>query len=221
MSVSATALRKLAALGLSGDQMAGVLDLLASVSEDEDKRKEAARERTRRSREKAGRNVTVTQPKRDEMRDGSHGGMTRVEDKTSNLDIEPQKEEQKEGNALSREFADFWTAYPHKVGKPKAKVAFIAARKRASFEALMAGLHRYIAAKPADRAWLNPATFFTQDRWDDQPANVVPMARGSPNQMQDFISSVITRLDDADAITSAQIERYPTAPRRLSGNVSG
>jgi uncharacterized protein YdaU (DUF1376 family) len=45
--------------------------------------------------------------------------------------------------------------------------------------------------------------------------------RGSPRPVNDLISSMISQMDQADAVSSAQIERYPTAPRRLSGNVSG
>lgn len=72
---------------------------------------------------------------------------------------------------FEREFSEtFWPAYPNKVGKPKAFKAFVAARKFAAMPAIMAGLSRYVDAKPHDRQWLNPATFLNQERWADQPA---------------------------------------------------
>lgn len=92
----------------------------------------------------------------------------------------PEEEEQETSrkkkeneNALSREFAEtFWPAYPNKVGKPKAEQSFAAARKKHPLETIMAGLRCYVAGKPPDRQWLNPATFLNQARFLDQPAAV-------------------------------------------------
>ena len=78
------------------------------------------------------------------------------------------KEERLEIVALgAREFAVFWSAYPHKVGKRAALKSFAAARRRALPEVIMAGLARY-ASKTDDRPWCNPATWLNQDRWEDQ-----------------------------------------------------
>lgn len=60
MTVSSSALRKLAALNLSAEQMAGVLEILADTSEADEARRAAQRERTRRHREKRDCNVTET-----------------------------------------------------------------------------------------------------------------------------------------------------------------
>jgi hypothetical protein len=85
----------------------------------------------------------------------------------------PEKKETRE-DALSYdfEFADFWNLWPNKVGKPAALKAFVGARKRAGLDAIVNGVFAYIRDKPPDRAWLNPATFLNQNRWDDQPAQV-------------------------------------------------
>lgn len=79
----------------------------------------------------------------------------------------------------SGEFAEFWSAYPHKVGKRDAEKAFAKARTRASFDAIMAGLRRY-AAKTDDRPWCNPATFLNQDRWEDAPSEAPQHRQGQP-----------------------------------------
>lgn len=68
---------------------------------------------------------------------------------------------------------DFWPKYPNKVGKPAAAKAFEKVWRDAGGDVgpIMAGLERYIRDKPADRPWLNPATFLNQRRFDDEPAS--------------------------------------------------
>lgn len=72
-------------------------------------------------------------------------------------------------------FDEFWSRYPHKVGKADAKAKFDRIRKsgRADFDDLIRGLDRYIVTKPFDRPWCNPATWLNQGRWDDEPAQQV------------------------------------------------
>jgi len=61
MSITSSALRRLATLNLSSEQMAGVLDILADVEAVDEARKAGQRERVRRHREKERySNVTVT-----------------------------------------------------------------------------------------------------------------------------------------------------------------
>lgn len=191
--------------------MAVVVAYEAEQADALSQRRKADADRQARKRERdLSRDVTLRH--RDRSLTGA--GDAPVDDKTSNSEIEPQQEER---NALAREFDDFWAEYPNKVGKPKAKAAFLAARKRGTpFAAIMAGLARYVASKPVDRAWLNPATFFNQDRWDDQPAKVIPMARGSPAPVFNLIDGLIGQMDEADANTSAEIEGNQAAPLRLS-----
>jgi len=79
--------------------------------------------------------------------------------------------------ALGREFAEFYAAYPHKVGKRAAATAFERARRRVPMAEIMAGLARY-ASKTDDRPWCNPATWLNQDRCHDQPG---PAQEGNGN----------------------------------------
>jgi hypothetical protein len=64
---------------------------------------------------------------------------------------------------------EFWNAYPHRVGKPAARLKWPKALEKAGLADILTGLQRYIHDKPADREWLNPATFLHQERWTDQP----------------------------------------------------
>lgn len=81
----------------------------------------------------------------------------------------------------------FWPAYPHKVGKPKALKAFLAAREVAALDAIMDGLARYVRGKPPDQRWLNPANFLEDERWNDEPA---PQPTG-PARPHDAIYSAL------------------------------
>lgn len=96
------------------------------------------------------------------------------------------------------EFHDnFWPKYPNKVGKPDAERAFAKARRRASLDAILAGLDAYVH-KTDDRPWCNPATWLNQDRWNDQPAVVVPTSRGPPKSAaQQHREAVQHELDKA------------------------
>ncbi|BAV45290.1 Uncharacterized protein MLTONO_0387 [Mesorhizobium loti] len=66
-------------------------------------------------------------------------------------------------------FEAWWSGYPEKVGKGAARKAFDQALRKASIEVLICGVERYIATKPADRAWCHPSTWLNQERWLDQP----------------------------------------------------
>jgi hypothetical protein len=88
------------------------------------------------------------------------------------------REQGKEGKGTGKraresadpQFEEFYSAYPHKVGRAIAMKAFESARKRAAFDEIMVGLRAYIEGKPPDREWCNPSTWLNQDRWLDKPA---------------------------------------------------
>lgn len=83
------------------------------------------------------------------------------------------------GGSPPPEFDRWYFFYPNKVGRGQAEKAFVAARKLASLEELIAGVQRY-AAKTDDRPWQNPATWLRGKGWLDEPVAVVATARGSP-----------------------------------------
>lgn len=74
--------------------------------------------------------------------------------------------------------AEFWPRYPHKVGKPTAQRSFekLWRELHGNISTVIAGLERYCLDKPADRPWLNPATFLNQRRFEDQPASSLGVA---------------------------------------------
>lgn len=92
----------------------------------------------------------------------------------------------------------FWSVYPNKVGKGDAlaKLDRIRKGRRVSFDKLMSGLDAYIASKPPDRQWCNPATWLNQGRWDDEPSIAAPQRTAWPEQRQHELAGAFDRLKD-------------------------
>jgi hypothetical protein len=157
----------LAEAKMTVEQIGVVMRILAEAEDAmkvaEEARKSVARERVQRWREK--QKDAVTLPK--------HNGnatvrLTRVEGSSSKKDISG-KEESKN---LSHEFeSEIWPSYPLKLGKPNALKAYIAARQRASFETIRAGVVRYAAERAGqDKKYTKQAQgWFSRDGWDDEP----------------------------------------------------
>lgn len=187
----------------SAEQIGAVVK--AALAREEAKRAEAREKAKRRKAEQRkrdadaremSRNVTVT------TRDSQGQPSPPTPDKERTKEINPTPTPVGIPSARTREaeFNIVWAAYPHKVGKRDALKAFHAARHRASFDAILAGVERY-AAKTDDRPWCNPSTFFNQDRWEDQPAEPpAPTARGSP-------AAVNGKRTALDAIAARQAAR--------------
>lgn len=195
MSVIASALKHMLAAGMAHEDIVrAVADMEAAAAP----MKSARQLRNARYYEARKASEKRLNASNSDVSDDSvlNASRTHVEDKTSNSEIEPQEENKKRAKALSPEFDEFWTEYPNKVGKPKALVSFNAARSRATHAEIMDGLRRYIAGKPVDRPWLNPATFLNQDRFNDQPATVTPVARGSPAFQAPSMSELIRAVKD-------------------------
>lgn len=180
---------------------------------DQRRKSDAERQARKRDRDAQSRDITLRHSDRFLTGEPAH-----VEDKTLTSEIEPQKEEKKETReiALSSGFDKFWDAYPNKVGKPKARSSFDTAMRRADLDAIMAGLARYVASKPEDRAWLNPTTFLNQDRWSDQPA---PMARHGPSpRINPTLEAARNLMDKLNAVPSEIEGNHPPPRLMVVGN---
>lgn len=92
----------------------------------------------------------------------------------SSPEEEIEKEENKKENENKTRESEhrFWAIYPHKVGKAPALKALSSALRKASIEEICAGVERYVATKPPDRQWCNPATWLNQERWLDMPSAI-------------------------------------------------
>jgi hypothetical protein len=71
-------------------------------------------------------------------------------------------------------FDTFWDAWPSetKVKKPRARMAYARALKKASADAILAGLERYKRTKPDWQNWAHPASWLNDERWSDEPVRV-------------------------------------------------
>ena len=93
-----------------------------------------------------------------------------------------------ERDARKRAFDRFWNAWPNRVGKPAAERSF--AKVADELDAILAGVAAYVRDKPADRPWLNPATFLNQRRWEDAPASVALATRPAAAPRPSFIRTL-------------------------------
>ena len=93
---------------------------------------------------------------------------------------------------------EFYPDWPNKVGRAAAERAGVALyrKRRGDMTAVIAGRDRYIREKPADRPWLNPATFLNQERFDDRPA-APPARAGPPPRSSDGQTNVLRRISEA------------------------
>jgi hypothetical protein len=173
VSLTADALRKLAALRLDADQMAGVLDVLADMQSVEEERKAKQRERTRKHREQRDCNVTETSPSR-------YGDVTAP---SPSLAKEIPPRPPKENSTLTPSpslldsagdaFERFRRAYPRRSGPWKpAKQKFIGlVRSGEDAEEIIRGAEEFARLKAeADPQFIPmPATWLNQERWKDPP----------------------------------------------------
>lgn len=214
MSLPNAVLDEMLASGCTAEQIARAVKASNAEAEERKARKralDADRKRRQRERETEAMSRSVTRT----ARDGADTSLTRVEDKPLTQKIEPQVKKESARDALRSEFEEFWTAWPNRVGKPKALAAFRAARKRAELDAILSGVRRYVLTKPLDRPWLNPATFLNQDRWADQPA-APPQARAGPERkpnIKDFFSALGTENADRPKPPETNVFLLPAAAR--------
>ena len=83
----------------------------------------------------------------------------------------------------SNGFARFWEAYPEKVGKRAAELAYDRALRRIAGpdppSVILAGVDRAKASRKWSQGFVpNPATWLNQDRWNDEPD---PSSCGQPD----------------------------------------
>ncbi len=196
--IPTNALASLATIGLTTEQASAVADMLRAV--EDATRAEAnsaidarrASDRARKERQRHGKSRDIT---------GQH--VTERDTPLPNREVSPTPPLEinptpttllRSVSVSAREAFDrFWSVWPNKVGRPSAERSF--AKVAAEVDAIVCGVAAYVRDKPADRPWLNPATFLNQRRWEDRPAAPPCGARAGPN------GSKQSRLDrDADYI---------------------
>lgn len=74
-------------------------------------------------------------------------------------------------HSASERFDEFWSAYPRKVGKQKARSKFTAACRRATADDVIAGAHRLARDPNLPEAQFvpHPTTWLERDGWEDEP----------------------------------------------------
>ena len=109
--------------------------------------------------------------------------------KNSNNTNNKKTKNTKKTKQLEKEFEEqFWPGCPNKIGKGKAREAFVKARKGADLAAIIAGLPTYVAYEDGRRGQegyrpLLPSTWLNQERWGDSPVQTGNGNIGSSNAM--------------------------------------
>ena len=225
MTIPQDVMVDLATIGLTPEQARAVASMLTRVEQatasESEEGKEKARARWRKWKESQPANVSKRLQTTANVSKRLVGGDVRVEDKTSNLEIEPQKEERKQ-DAPARDVSDFKAELSELDADHLNALIKHRRSKRAAVTGLAAKLFRGAADDCGlslsqavetciERNWIT-----LKPEWLNKP-----QARGSPRPVDDLIGSLLGKMENVNAVSSAQIERYPTATRRLSGNVSG
>lgn len=133
---------------------------------------------------------------------GKQGGNPSLLNPTLNPDDNPSLA----SGSWHLEFEKWYERYPHKIGRGAAEKSFLRARETASLESLCKGLEHYIASKPADRPWCNPATWLNQQRWLDRPADGGP-AQASQENIERTWTSLLEREARDGQWTSTRVQK--------------
>lgn len=193
--ITSEALRKLAALGLDGEQLNGVLDILADVQRADEERRAAQRSRTQKSRDKSRYgNVTVTQEERDNTvtsppPPSPNDVLPNPEKPECNLTPSPTPYSPPPPAVISgwpRDWFElFYARYPRRQGRQDAAKAAKAVERMpgVSFAMVDAGLSRLIDSDPDPQFVPLPATWLRGRRWEDEaPAGRIRSGRSPPPQ---------------------------------------
>lgn len=232
MSIPAAVLVQMATLGLDREQAEAVASMLAAVEEatrsEGDAGKEKARARWRRWRESHPR--TNDEQRLQTLANGSQRlvrGDARVDDKTSNLEIEPQVK--KEGDALTRDALDAYAAMAGRSGLAVPRVVTSGRRTRLQAVVREHGLPAFLEAVAKvgassfccgvnDRGWKADLDFILQAKsftkileghYDDRK----PVAREGPVAKPATIHELLRdrRQEFAD-----HVEPTPNGPRLIA-----
>jgi hypothetical protein len=203
-------LAPLIAAGVPGEVILATVKAFEDQQTDStEKGKEKARARWRKWKDNQPTNVSKRLP----TTANASNLLVRVEDSSSKKDISG-KEESKN---LSHEFeTEFWPAYPRKVGKPAALKAYLAARKRSSFEAVMAGVRRYAQERAGEDAQFTkyPQGWLSGDHWNDEPT-----PRQAPRPHSTASPPPGKRMNAVEANLARRIRRNePEGGRRDNGD---
>lgn len=70
------------------------------------------------------------------------------------------------------DFDEFWRAYPRRVAKGHARIAFDKAIRKTTLETMLSAVADYIRFKPDRIDFKHPATWLNSEGWDDEWASV-------------------------------------------------
>ena len=131
----------------------------------------------------------------------------------SNPEGDKREEVSDTRGATDEAFAEWWSTYPRKVGKPAARKAFAGAMKGgATLEQLTEGLEgwaTYWQARDDPEFVPYPATWLNQERWNDEPPQQRPRGSQQALGILDQLGNDWTLAGKAPSIEGTARERPP------------
>lgn len=126
----------------------------------------------------------------------------------------------KDTNAQARECEEVWKAYPRKVAKPSALTAIRKAIKAHGYLRVLAATRRFAVIRPDknDSYTPHPATWFNQQRYNDDPATWESKAKGqkgAPVKTRREIEAD-RKLDEEMARGAEQVKQWKEKQRQLN-----
>jgi hypothetical protein len=139
-------------------------------------RKNAYREQKRAEREKSGERPAPVPPGHPRDKGGSPGHQALTQSPTQPIPINNTPSPPAGGAAA---FAEWYMAYPRKVGKEAARKAYDRVVRKVAPAVLLAAARKYSADPnlPEKQFIPHPATWLNQGRWEDEP--LPPRAGGT------------------------------------------
>lgn len=100
-------------------------------------------------------------------------------------------------------FDDFWQAYPRKVGKGHARLAYAKALKKTTPENLMAAVMLFSAAMQGkEKQYIpHPTTWLNGERWEDDIDDVSPHSPTNTERLSNILS-----WDDTPQIENKEVK---------------
>lgn len=193
MNIVAALLRELIAAGLEGEALIAAVDRFASATDAGPKRSVGAIRQERYRRNKASQIVTSDDCYAGDV---TAGALSKTKApptpplKTQPISEPPSPPTGAHGSVTTC-FSEFWSAYPRKEAKPKARAAYDRALKRIGGPDPPTGILTALARAKLCRQWCegiipHPATWLNRDPWDDEPSqNERPNHPNSPSSSPD------------------------------------
>lgn len=122
---------------------------------------------------------------------------------------------------MTDDFERFWSAYPRRVAKGAARLAFVRAIRKTTIETMLSAVESYKKHKPDYCDWAHPSTWLNQERWADEwepPKTIMPEPMFRPARTVDEVKQYLRSVGkpiSADVERARSVEDLPAFARMI------